>query len=103
HIEAEEQILAKGPLLDGEAEVLVGRGDDPDVGLDRRPAANGRIFALLEHAKKSSLGFHRHIADFVEEQGPAFRLLKASNRTGGSAGEGALLVAEEFALDKIAR
>ena len=103
NIEAEEQILAKGSLLDGEAEVLVCRGDDPDVGLDRRPSADGRVFALLQDAKKPSLGFHRHIADFVEKQGPAFRLLKASHGAGGSAGEGALLVAEEFALDKIAR
>ena len=28
--------------------------------------------------KKLSLSFHRHIADFVEEQGPAFRLLETS-------------------------
>src|SRR5580658_9043698 len=94
-IEAKEQILAKSPLLDGEAEILVRRGDDPDVGLDRRPAADGGVFSLLQHAKKSSLSFHRHIADFVEKQGPAFRLFKASYRAGGRAGEGALFVAEE--------
>src|SRR5271165_2369595 len=40
NIKAEEQILPKSPLLDGEAEVFVGRRNDPDVALDRRAASD---------------------------------------------------------------
>ena len=73
------------------------------VGLDRGAAANRRIFALLQHAQKAGLGLHRHVADFIEKQGSAFRLFKAADGAGGGAGEGALLVAEQLAFDEIAR
>jgi hypothetical protein len=33
---------------------------------------------LLQHAKKSGLRFHRHVADFVKEQRAAFGLLEAA-------------------------
>ena len=92
----------KSPLLDREAQVLVGRRDDPHVGLDRRAAADGRVFALLQHAKKAGLRLHRHVADFIEKQGSALRLFKAADRAGSGAGEGALLVAEQFAFDQVA-
>ena len=77
-VEAEEQVLAEQALLDQDAQVLVGRGDDADVGLDRRAAADGRVLALLEHAQQPGLRLHRHVADLVEEQRAAFGLLEAA-------------------------
>ena len=102
-VEAEEQVLAERALLDGVAQVLVGRRDDPHVGLDRRAAADGRVFALLQHAQQPRLRLHRHVADLVEEQRAALGLLEAADRARVGAGEGALLVAEQLALDEIAR
>ena len=90
-------------LLDRVAQVLVGRGDDAHVGLDRRAAADRGVFALLQHAQQAGLRLHRHVADLVEKQRAALGLLEAADRARVGAGEGALLVAEQLALDQIAR
>ena len=79
-VEAEEQILAEQALLDQDAQVLVGGGDDAHVGLDRRAAADGGVFALLQHAQQPRLRLHRHVADLVEEQRAALGLLEAAGR-----------------------
>ena len=102
-VETEEQILAEQALLDQDAQVLVARRDDADVGLDRRAAADRRILALLQHAQQPRLRLHRHVADLVEEQRAAFRLLEAAGAARVGAGEGALLVPEQFGLDQVAR
>ena len=80
HVEPEEQILAEQALLDQDAQVLVGRGDDAHIGLDRRAAADGRVLALLQHAQQPRLRLHRHVADLVEEQRAALGLLEAARR-----------------------
>ena len=102
-VEAEEQVFAKQALLDRDAQVLVGGGDDADIALDRRAAADGRVLALLQYAQQAGLRLHRHVADFVEEQRAALGLLEAAGRALVGAGEGALLVTEEFAFDEVAR
>ena len=79
-VEPEEQVLAEQALLDQGAQVLVGGGDDAHVGLDRRAAADGRVFALLQHAQQPRLRLHRHVADLVEEQRAALGLLEAAGR-----------------------
>ena len=100
HVEAKEQILAKQPLLDEDAEILVGGGDDAHVGLDRRAAADGGVLALLQHAQKPRLSLHRHVADFVEKQRAAVGLLKQARLVDAGVGEGALAVPEQLALDE---
>ena len=81
-VEAEEQILAEQALLDQDAQVLVGGGDDAHVGLDRRAAADGRVLALLQHAQQARLRLHRHVADLVEEQRAALGLLETARSCG---------------------
>ena len=102
-VEAEEQILAEQALLDQHAQILVGGGDDAHIGLDRRAAADGRVFALLQHAQQPRLRLHRHVADLVEEQRAALGLLEAAGAARVGAGEGALLVAEQLGFDQVAR
>ena len=80
----------------------MGGGDDAHVGLDRRATTDGRVFALLEHAQQAGLRLERHVADLVEEQRAALGLLEAALRALLRAGEGALLVAEQLALDQLA-
>ena len=81
-VEAEVQIFAEQALLDQDTKILVGRGDDAHIGLDRRAAADGRVFALLQNAQQPRLRFHRHVADFVQEQRAAFGQLETAGRCG---------------------
>ena len=102
-VEAVEQVLAEQPLRDQLAQVAVGRGDDPEVRLDRRAAADRHELARLQHAQQAGLGLERHVADLVEEQRAALGLLEAADLARVRAGERAALVAEQLALDQLAR
>ena len=102
-VEAEEQVLAEQALLNQDPQILVARRDDAHVGLDRRAAADGGVFALLQHPQQPGLRLHRHVADFVEKQRSAFGLLEPAGGAGIGAGEGAAFMAEQFGFDQIAR
>jgi hypothetical protein len=78
----------------------VGRGDHPHVDLDGLVAADALELALLEEAEQLDLGRRREIADLVEEQGAAVRLLEAAFARARRAGERTALVAEELALEQ---
>src|SRR4029079_15105618 len=81
-------------------EVQIGGGDDPDIALERPGAGDTLELALLDDAQQLRLHRHRHLADLVEEDGAAVRQLEAPRLLAGGTGEGALLVAEELALDQ---
>ena len=98
-----EEVFAKQSLPDGEAQVAMCRRHDADIGAERLPASDARVFAFLQHAQKPRLRFHRHVADLVEEERAAFRLLEAPGRALRGAGEGAALMPEQFGLDKVLR
>ncbi len=51
HVEAEEQIFPEQALLNQDTQILVACSHDAHVGLDRRAAADGGVFALLQHAQ----------------------------------------------------
>ena len=97
-IEPVIKILAEQALADQLAQVAVGGGDDAHIGLDRRAPADRGVFALLQHAQQPRLRFQRHVADFVQEQRAAFGLLETADAAIGGAGEGAALMAEQFAF-----
>ena len=63
-------------------------------------AADALELALLEHAEQLGLGFGGHLADLVEEERAAVGQLEPADPPGDGAGEGALLVAEQLALDQ---
>jgi hypothetical protein len=71
-----KEVLAEQPLLDPRLEILVRRGDDADVGLDRRMTADAIVMAIGEDAQQPRLQFGRHVADFIEEQRAALGLLE---------------------------
>ncbi len=81
----------------------MGGGDDPDVGADRRAPADRGVLALLQDPQQARLRLQRHVADLVQEQRAALRLLEAAGGAHGGAGEGPLLVAEQLGLDQFAR
>jgi hypothetical protein len=77
---------------------LLVAGDHPDVDAHRTGAAQPFEFPLLQNAKKLSLKAGRDIADLIQEKRSMIGCLKASHALCDGAGEGAFLVAEEFAL-----
>ena len=81
----------------------MGGRDQPHVGLDRLVAADALERLLLQDAQDLGLQRQRHVADFVEEQGAAVALLELADAAAVGAGEGALLVPEQLALQQVLR
>src|SRR5204863_4017486 len=59
-----------------------------------------RDLSFLQHAQQLHLRRQRHIADLVEEQRPGMREFEAADTALRGAGERALLVPEQFALEQ---
>ena len=75
-VEPESQILAKQPLLDQRAQVLVGGGDNADIGLDRRRPLTVAYSPVRQHAQQAGLRFHR--TSPIRRGDAALRLLDAA-------------------------
>ena len=99
--EAEVEVLAEVALLDGLLEVLVGGGDHAHVDLQRLLGADALDLALLQHAQDLGLGAQAHVPHLVEEDRALVGELELADLLLGGAGERALLVAEELALDQL--
>ena len=66
----------KRPRFDRLAEVLVRRGEDAHVDVDHVLAADARDLAGLQRAQHLGLRDEIHVADLVEEERAAVRLLE---------------------------
>ncbi len=90
------EILSEAPVLDEPGQILIGRGQDPHIHPERSGGPEGLDLALLENPEKLGLGRWGEVGDLIENEGPSVGQLEASGLCPGGAGEGALLVAEEF-------
>ncbi len=99
--EAIVEIFAEFFLTDVGLQVLIGGGDDADVGRDFLRTADGEEGMAFENTKELGLAFHGHFADFVEEERSAVGLLEEAGVVAVGAGEGASFVAEELAFHKL--
>ena len=72
HVQPEEQVFAEAPLADELAQVVVGGGDDADVGAHRVRLAERLHFAGFEESQQLRLQVPADFADFVEEHRAAF-------------------------------
>ncbi len=102
-VEAVIEVFAEHAARDAILQVLVSGGDHAHIHANRRLTADAIELAFREHAEQSGLQRRRHVADFVEEQRAAVRLLEAAAPLRIRAGERALLVAEQLGLEKIRR
>ena len=93
----------KVPVVDALREVLVRRRQHAHVDVDDVLAADARDLPRLHRAQHLGLRHEVHVADLVEEERPAVRLLEEAAALLLRAGEGAPLVAEELTLDELAR
>ena len=84
------------------SKIAVGRGHHAHVNFPRLRAADGLKLSFLQDAEQLDLQVDRQFAHLVEENRAAVGELKAPVALFGRAGESALLMAEEFALDQCA-
>src|SRR6266404_251637 len=94
HADAVVKIGTKLALGRQRLQVPVRSRDEPHVGPDGFVTADSLERLLLEQAKNSRLGHHRHVADLIEEEGAAAALFELADAAAVSAGESAFLVAE---------
>src|SRR5439155_5746941 len=95
-----EEIFAKLSLRDARLQVSVRRREHAHVDLQRLVSADAFELARLQEAQELHLRRQRDLAHLVEEERAAVRLLEAAFAPADGAGERALLVSEELALDQ---
>src|SRR4051812_820597 len=98
HVEAIVEILAERAGGNRPLEILVGRGDQPDVRLHRLGTADAVELALLQDAQQFHLGGEVDVADLVQEQRAAVGELESSFLARLGTRERALFVAEQLGL-----
>ena len=99
-VQAVVEILAQLAAADGFGRIDVGRGDDPHVDLLLLAAAEAPELALLQHPQQLDLRRRHHLGDLVQEQRAAMGELETALPAFHRAGERALLVAEDLALEQ---
>jgi hypothetical protein len=99
HLDAKVQILAELTRAHGLIEIAVRRRDDARVEQDLARSAERPHPALLKNPEQLRLQVERHVADFVEKQRPASRLLEQADARVNGTREGALLVPEQLGLE----
>jgi hypothetical protein len=100
HAEPVVQVLAEARLGGPVAQVAVGRRDHAHIDAPGHRAADALELALLQHAQQLGLQGRRDLADLVEQQRAAVGQLEAALAHPVGAGERALLVAEQLALEQ---
>jgi hypothetical protein len=100
HAQPVVQVQPELALVRPGIQVAVGGGEQAHVGADRLAAADALERLLLQDPQELRLGRQRHVADLVEEQGAAVGLLEPADAAALRPGEGALLVAEQLALQQ---
>ena len=101
YVEAIEQIGAERSLDDRFFKIVMCRRNDAHIAVLRNAAADALEYALLQHPQQLHLHGWVHVAYFVEEDRAAVGDFEPPLARCQSTGEGALLVAEQFALEQL--
>ena len=97
----EVEVGPEPPLGHHRPQVAVGGAEQADVDLDRRRVPHPLDLPLLDDPQQLDCTVGRDVADLVEQQRAAVRLLEAPAAIPQRAGEGPLHVAEELALQQV--
>src|SRR5271168_5046452 len=87
-------------LLDHRFQILIGGGNDAHIHAHRASSSESFELLLLEDAEQFGLEFKWQVADFVEQEGTAIRVLKASRSLAHGSGERTSFMPEKLALDQ---
>lgn len=94
------KILSELAFGDTFFQVLVGRGDDPYIDLDRVGAADALELAFLEHTEQFDLRAGWNFSDLIQEQGSTVCDLEKPFLLTNGSGESTLFMTEELALEQ---
>src|SRR5690606_10611973 len=93
-------VLPEPARLDVGMQVPVGGGDEPHVNRELAGAAQAPERLRLQHLEELGLQLGREVADLVQKDGAAVRDLEEPLLPVLRVGEGALLVAEQLAVEE---
>ena len=99
-VEAEVQVAPEAPGGDLGLQIAVGGRQEAHVDGPRLQGADAEHLPLLEHPQQLRLERDRHLADLVEEDGPALRRLEQAWLALRRPRERAALEAEQLALEQ---
>src|SRR5208282_2607395 len=94
------QVSAQSALSDGALKLTIGGGQNPHIDRNLPSASKPRNLLIFENAKQFGLHLRPHLCDLVEQKGSAVRAFETAFAPAIRAGEGAALVAEQFAFDQ---
>ena len=100
NIQSIEQVGPELSALHSIAQGSIGRRHYAHVHRNSDGSADPRHLALLQHPQKLYLNRVRNLADLIEKNRTAVREFESPQSSLGGAGERALLVAEQFALQQ---
>src|SRR5208283_2205650 len=100
HVQAVVEVTAEAAVGDHRSQVAVRGRYQAHVHADRLGAAQTLELLFLQHAEQLGLQLWGNVADLVEEQRPVVPQLETADLLADGAGEGALLVAEQLALQE---
>ena len=95
------EVLPEASPSDFLVQVLIGRGDDPDVDRNRFCPADLGDLLLPEDPEQLDLGFEGQLADLVQEDRPVAGLLELARRFRPGVGEGPPDMAKELGFDEV--
>jgi len=103
HVDPVIQVIPERALRHHAGEITVGRGDDTDIDGQGTAATDPLEGLLLQDTQQLGLRLRGQFADLVEENGAAVREFEATLALHGGAGEGALFMTKQLALDQVLR
>src|SRR4030067_1547525 len=100
-LQAVEQVFSELAVLDQLFELLVSRGDQPDVHFYRFRPADPLELAFLDYSKQHHLHGRWNITDLVEEQRSVVCDFKPALLLADGSGKRSLLMPKKLALQKL--
>ena len=100
-IDAEIEIFPKVLFSNHRPQIAIRGAQDADIGAKRLGLADAANLARLQKAQQFDLNVLVELADFVEEERAAVGYFEQPLVVAVGAGEGALAMAEQFALDEV--
>src|SRR3954469_1507901 len=99
-IQPVEKVLSERSLAHGLTKVPMRRRDDADIDLPLSRGADRSDRPALENVEQLGLQGRRHLCDLVEEQRATVSLGEQTSAVARGAGEGALDVSKQLALEE---